>query len=129
MDILPGAALGRQARLFIQRQNMVVPIDQHGLSAGPLRIAGTLIHLGFSPCRSPQLSERRNPDVLARLKPLVGLDASTVKPDLPGPKKLRQASVGEARIMNLDPAIEPQAGLVVADCLMLNAAQNTHHAM
>ena len=64
---------------------------------------------------------RRDADDLARLDARVGFDAAAVDADLAGAQQFLQRAEAEAGIMDLEPAIEPHAGLVGFHLLVFNA--------
>src|SRR5688572_32122958 len=63
----------------------------------------------------------RQADGLAGLDAILALGALAVDADLAGAQKLLQGAVAEFREVALEPAVEPQAGLVVDDGSGLDA--------
>ena len=68
--------------------------------------------------RSPQ---RRHANLLSGREPRRGFDAPAVDAHLPGADELLQMAEAEARIMQLEPAVEPDAGLVGVDLFVSTA--------
>ena len=110
---VPGAALHRQPRRLVQHDDLVVLVyDQAADLLGvAVRHGRDLARLG----RRRGGDAGRQADGLAGLDPVLALGALAVDADLAGAQKLLQGAVAQLGEMALEPAIEPQAGLVVGD--------------
>ena len=69
---------------------------------------------GAAPARRRRggLGQRRHADRLARRDRVAGAGALAVDPDLPGAQQLFEPAVTEARIMPLEPAVEPAGAIL-----------------
>ena len=84
--------------------------------------------------------KRRHAHHLAGLDARVGLGAAAIDPDLAGAQQLLQLAEAEARIMRLEPAVEPHARLagfnrylfdachVWSDSVLLQPKLRTNHS-
>ena len=127
-----GQPLGRLPRPGDQQQAtrvLVEPMDQPGpvLEAEPKRIEHAVdMPLGARAALRLRWRRRRDAgrqaDLLPRLDPVLSLDPPPIDTDLPRAQQFLQGSVGQSGEMTLEPAIQPQAGLVVGDGAVLDLA-------
>ena len=119
MPLGPGAALHRQPRRLVQHDDLVVLVDDQAadLLGIAVRDGRDLARLG----RRRGGDAGRQADGLAGLDPVLALGALAVDADLAGAQKLLQGAVAQLGEMALEPAVQPQAGLVVGDGAGLDA--------
>ena len=113
MPLGPGPALHRQARRLVQHDDLVVLVDDQAadLLGVAVRHGRDLARLGWR----RRGDAGRQADGLAGLDAILALGALAVDADLAGAQKLLQGAVAQLGEMALEPAVEPQAGLVVDD--------------
>ena len=124
MPLGPGAALDRQARRLVQHDDVVVLVDDQAadLLGVAVRHGRDLARLGWR----RRGDAGRQADGLAGLDAILALGALAVDADLAGAQKLLQGAVAQLGEMALEPAVEPQAGLVVDDGSGLDAGGRGH---
>ena len=105
-----GAALHREAGGLVDDQRPVVAV-QHGIAQQRDILRPGARRLAAAAARR-RLGQRRHPDRLARRDRVAGAGALAVNPDLPGAQQLFEPSVAEARIMPLEPAVEPPGAVL-----------------
>jgi hypothetical protein len=105
MTLQTGAALHRQARGLVDREDVVITVEYRRPQGPGLmlrnRCGRALARWGYC-----ALAQRRNPDLLPRLEPGVGSRAPTLDADLAGAQQLLQPAVAQFGEATLEPAIE-----------------------
>jgi hypothetical protein len=108
------AALDGEAGRLVEDIDVVVLIDHH-VGEGVALLGGERPCLvGRSGPREGEV-ERRHLDLLIGLQPRVALGPAPVHPHLAGAQELVEVGVGELGIVQVEPAVEPHAGLVGGD--------------
>ena len=114
------AALHGEARRLVEDDDVFVLVDHQRLDLGGIAIGdgGDFPRLRWRRRRDAG----RQADLLPRLDPVLSLDPPPIDTDLPRAQQFLQGSVGQSGEMTLEPAIQPQAGLVVGDGAVLDLA-------
>ena len=121
MAIDAGAALDGDARRLVENDHLGVLMQQH---ARQEFVIGGMAQVAAGDRAGLRLGvdiHRRDADDLAWLDAGVGFDAAAIDANLAGAQQLLQGAEAKAGIMNLEPAIEPHAGLVGFHLLVFNA--------
>ncbi|PAV93269.1 hypothetical protein WR25_01817 [Diploscapter pachys] len=128
-----GAALRREARRLVEDQRLQILVDHHLAREGDLVFAQRrpfalrlgddgaclVLYLGFG---------RRHAQRLARLDPIARRRARAIDAQLAGPRPFGDGSEARVGQMPLEPAIQPDAVVVIADVELANAALVAAHA-
>src|SRR5262245_11500905 len=106
----PRPSLYSEAGRFVQHDDEVVPVDDHVPYVGSIArgYRRSLARLGLG----RHGDTGRQADGLAGLDAVPGLSTLAVEPHLAGAQELLQSAMAEIGAVPLEPAVEPQAGLI-----------------
>jgi hypothetical protein len=119
-------ALHRQSGRLVEDVDLRVLVQQHARQHIAIVLIADRISGHLVACLAIDL-ERRNADDMARLDPRVGLGAAAIDPDLPRPQQLLQMAETKSRIVSLEPAVEPHAGLAGLNRYLFYACHEPVH--
>jgi hypothetical protein len=115
-----GAALHRQPGWLVEDEDLVVLVQQH--LAQHLRVVLVADRAAGQLALSLAVGiERRNAHHLPGLDARIGLGAAAIDADLAGTQQFLQMTEAEARVVRLEPAVEPHARLAGFHRDLLNA--------
>ena len=110
-----GAALRREARRLVEHEGARISIDHH-VAHQLLFLWRQLLALTLRTRRPRRHGlERGNTDLLPRFDPVARHRALAGQPQLPGPRPARNQVEADIRHVPLEPAVEANAVVVVAD--------------
>src|SRR5690606_18416479 len=100
----------RKSGRLVENKDLLILVDEHLRKHLGIAAVADGAHGGGSAALVVD-GERRHSDQLSGLHPRIRLRAATIHPHLAGTQQLLQLSETEARIMDLEPAVEPHTGL------------------
>ena len=120
VDVTVGAraALHRQPERLVQHEDVLVleqdhAFDQRAVGVGDVRVgaqASVFVHSLWRIAR-----DLRHANGIVHGDAGIRLDAAAVDADLPRPQQLLQIAIADVREMDLEPAVEPEIGLLRQD--------------
>jgi hypothetical protein len=112
------AALDGEAGRLVEDEHLRILVKERG----PEKAAAVGLRRGRRLRPHVARLERGHAHLLAGREPRGGLHATAVHPHLAGAQQLLQMAEAEARIVQLEPAVEPHPGLVALHLACLDAA-------